>query len=163
MEASDSLQELTDLLHRAYATLGARGLNYTAVDQSVISTREQIARKECYLAFVGCRMVGTLLLGAAGPRQLDCEWYRRPGVWIIGRFAVEPALQGQGIGSQMLALAEQRARSQGALEAALDTAEGAEHLVELYEKRGYRRVGYVQWEGKSYRSLVLSKALTQAP
>jgi|SRR6478609_4768322 len=161
MEASDSFEELTDLLHRAYATLGASGFNYTAVDQSVTATREQIARKECYLACVAQRMIGTLLLGRAGPGQLACEWYGRPGVWIIGRFAVDPLLQRQGIGGQLLTFAEQRARSLGALEIALDTAEGAQHLVELYAKRGYRKVGYVQWEGKSYRSVVLSKALTE--
>jgi GNAT superfamily N-acetyltransferase len=159
IEASDSLEELTDLLHRAYATLGARGFNYTAVDQSVAATREQIGKKECYLGLVAGRMIATLLLGPGQPRQLACEWYGRPGVWIIGRFAVDPALQRKGIGGRMLTFAEQRARSQGALETAVDTAEGAEHLIELYTKRGYRRVGHVQWEGKSYRSVVLSKTL----
>jgi len=158
IEAGDSLEALTALLHRAYASLGAMGFNYTAVDQSVATTRERIAHKECYLGFVGERMVGTLVLGPMGQRQSECEWYRRPGVWIIGQFGIEPQLSGRGIGSQLLAFAEQRAWDQGALEAAVDTAEGAEHLVELYSKRGYRRVGHVQWPGKNYRSLVLSKA-----
>ena len=30
----DSIEELTALLHRSYAALGAMGLNYTAVDQT---------------------------------------------------------------------------------------------------------------------------------
>jgi GNAT superfamily N-acetyltransferase len=162
LEASDSLEELTDLLHRAYATLGAMGFNYTAVDQSVSHTRERIGQDECYLGLVGPRMVGTLLLGPVAKLQLSCEWYRRPGVWIIGRFGVDPDLRGQGIGSQLLAFAERRAQSLGAVEAALDTAEGAEHLLEFYGKRGYRQVGHLQWEGKNYRSLVLSKALSNA-
>ena len=34
----DDAEALTDLLHRAYAELGAMGLNYTAVDQSVAET-----------------------------------------------------------------------------------------------------------------------------
>ena len=38
----DSLQALTSLLHAAYACLAARGLNFTAVDQSVETTRERL-------------------------------------------------------------------------------------------------------------------------
>lgn len=36
-------EELTGLLHRAYAELGAQGLNFTAVDQDVEVTRERAA------------------------------------------------------------------------------------------------------------------------
>ena len=160
LAASDSLAELTRLLHRAYATLAAKGFNYTAVDQNESATRRQIESRECYVGFIAGRMIASLLLGSAVPEQLACEWYRRQGIGIIGRFAVEPTLQGQGIGSQMLSFAERRAQSLGALETAVDTAEGAQHLIQLYEKRGYRHVGHVQWEGKNYRSVVLSKTLT---
>ena len=41
----------------------------------------------------------------------------------------------------------------------MDTAEQATHLIELYAKLGYRQVGSVQWTGKVYRSVVLSKRL----
>ena len=44
--ASDSLAELTELLHRAYARLGRMGLNYTAVDQSVEDTARRIGHGE---------------------------------------------------------------------------------------------------------------------
>lgn len=159
IEAEDSREELTALLHRAYAMLGAKGFNYTAVNQSVAATRDAGDKKECYLGLVAGRIVGTLLLGHAGSEQLVCEWYNRSDVLIIGRFAVDPAEQRQGIGSQMLEFAERRARNLGAGEVAVDTAEGAEHLVQLYSKRGYRNVGHVQWDGKTYRSVVLSKRL----
>jgi hypothetical protein len=33
VDPNDSFEELTGLLHRAYASLGAMGFNYTAVDQ----------------------------------------------------------------------------------------------------------------------------------
>jgi len=104
----------------------------------------------------------TLVLGRAGPRQAGCEWYEQSGVRIIGQFGVDPASTRQGIGSRLLSFAEQRASALGAVEVALDTAEGAGHLVELYVKRGYRPVGQVQWQGKNYRSLVLSKTLTDS-
>jgi hypothetical protein len=62
---NDSFEELTELLHRAYASLGATGFNYTAVDQNVATTRERTANQECYLAFLDERLAGTFVLGPA--------------------------------------------------------------------------------------------------
>ena len=37
--------------------------------------------------------------------------------------------------------------------------QGAEHLLEWYQRLGFRHVGYVQWNDTNYRSKVLSKTL----
>lgn len=41
----------------------------------------------------------------------------------------------------------------------MDTAEQAAHLIKRYTGLGYAPVGFVQWPGKVYRSVVLSKPL----
>jgi uncharacterized damage-inducible protein DinB len=46
---------------------------------------------------------------------------------------------------------------------ALDTAEPAADLRALYAHLGYADVGQVQWEGKSYRSLLMLKRLDRSP
>lgn len=55
---SDSISELTVLLHRAYARLGAMGLNYTAVDQTPEVTAQRIRGGNCFVAADGARLVG---------------------------------------------------------------------------------------------------------
>jgi len=42
---------------------------------------------------------------------------------------------------------------------AVDTAEGAAHLITFYRARGYRQVAYAQWDHTNYRSVILSKRL----
>ena len=158
LEPGDSLEELTALLHRAYEALGAMGLNYTAVDQPVERTRKRTSDGLCYVAVEGGRIVGTATFGLA-EEMADPPEYARPGMACFQQFAVEPALQGTGLGSRLLRLAEERARELGATEIALDTAEGATHLVRYYEARGYALAGHVQFRGKTYRSVVLSKRL----
>lgn len=88
-----------------------------------------------------------------------CPWYGRPEVASFHQFAVDPGFQRQGIGSALLDMAEQRARETGAKEIALDTAEGAAHLIALYERRGYRFIEYAQWSVTNYRSVIMSKKL----
>ena len=44
-------------------------------------------------------------------------------------------------------------------EVALDTAEGATHLISIYARRGYRLVEHVRWQHATYRSVIMSKRL----
>jgi GNAT superfamily N-acetyltransferase len=159
--ATDSITELTALLHRAYARLAQMGLNYTAVDQSAEVTARRIDGGTCYVASADSQLVGTILVQPTYV-QNHCAYFTRPGVACAHQFAVDPRHQGSGIGRLLLERAEQWARESGFLELALDTAEPAHHLVDLYQRLGYRQVGFVHWPGKVYRSVVLSKPLRVA-
>jgi len=158
LAAPDSLSELTALLHDAYASLGALGFNYTAVDQTEDETRKRIARGECYVAEQDGHIVGTILFHDP-IRSKGCAWFSRPEVSSFHQFGVMPQHQGRGIGASLLAFVEDKAKASGAGEIALDTAEGAVDLIGWYRHRGYRNVGHVQWDDKTYRSLLMSKAL----
>lgn len=155
---SDSISELTTLLHRAYAQLADMGLRFVATHQTEDTTRHRIKDAECYVAELDGRIVGTIIFRGPGQSR-GCPWYERPDVAGFGQFGVEPALQGKGIGSTLLAFVEARARETGAAELALDTAETANHLIDIYARRGYRIVDNVKWEPVNYRSVIMSKRL----
>lgn len=155
---TDSMDELTDLIHRAYIQLADMGLRYWATHQSVEDTRRRAAGGECYVVEIAGRIVGTIVLrGPAKPSSHP--WYNRPDVAIFNQFAVDPPFQKQRVGSTLLEFVEKRAVEMGARELACDTAEGAVHLIAMYRKRGFRQVGTADWEGTNYMSVVLSKSL----
>lgn len=156
----DDIEELTELVHRAYKQLADMGLNYTAVDQDSTVTRRRIRDCYCLIAEINGSIVGTVSYYAPGLNTY-CDWYARDGVSIIGQFAVLPEYQGSGIGSRLLSFVEAMAINDGSKELALDTAEPAVHLHRFYGKRGYRHVDYANWEGKTYRSVIMSKKLTE--
>jgi GNAT superfamily N-acetyltransferase len=157
-DLEDSVEELTDLLHHAYLELAEMGFRYWATHQSVDDTRRRVGGAECWVALLDGRLVGTITLRPCAKAR-GCPFYDRPEVAVFSQFAVEPGLQRLGVGSRLLDLVERRARKTGASELALDTAERAEHLITLYEKRGYRCVGNVDWDKTNYRSVVMSKRL----
>ena len=157
LRPNDSLEDLTDMLRRAFAPLGRLGLNCTCVDQTLEMTRQRSRLGDCFVAIVEDRIVGTVTLHATD-RASPVRWYREPTVASIHQLAVDPGYQGFGIGRALLRLAETWARRRGYLELALDTPEGADHLLAFYGHHGFRRVGTMQLEGKSYRSGILSKA-----
>ncbi len=154
----DDIDELTELVHQAYRQLADMGLNYTAVDQDATVTRRRVQDGYCLIAEANGTMVGTVTYYAPGVKTY-CDWYARNGVGHIGQFAVLPDYQGFGIGGRLLDAVEALAVNGDGTDLALDTAEPAAHLRRYYEKRGYRCVDYVQWEGKTYRSVIMSKPL----
>lgn len=152
------IEQLTDLLHRAYAPLAAQGMKYAATHQPPESTLRRLKQGEAYLLFLQEELIGTVTLYAE-QEESSCEYYRRKGVYSFGQFAVSPELQGKGIGSIAMDLIERRALERGAREIALDTAETALHLIKLYEKRGYKIVDSTKWDSVNYRSVIMTKTL----
>lgn len=159
LETNDSLQGLTELLHRGYAELGARGWRYKAVDQSVEVTRQRVARGECYVLLHERVLRGTALLIPPTAPASHHEWYDRRDVACLSQLAIEPAFQRRGWGSRLMSHLETRAAELGAAEIAIDTSEEATHLVELYRRRGYRHITHAQWSHTNYRSVIMSKRL----
>ena len=158
LAATDMIADMTALLHAAYARLGGMGFNYTAVDQTEDVTRSRIARGHCLVAIDDGTLVGTIMFHPPG-RSAGCPCYERPDVATIGQFGVLPGRQGTGTGTRLLRRAEELALASGAAELALDTSEGADHLIAWYEREGFRFVEHAQWEGKAYRSVIMSKSV----
>ncbi len=167
LAARDSFEALTALLHRAYAPLAAQGMNFTAATQSAELTRQRAAEGQCFIAEAGGAPVGTVTVCGpydveTAPWTTDVPWFREPDTAHFHQFAVDPALQGRGVGRLLLETIERWARRQGYKRMALDTALPATALRTMYARMGYADVGQVQWDGKTYRSVVMQKALERS-
>lgn len=168
LTGDDCLQTLTALLHASYASLAAQGWNFTAVDQSVDVTRDRLAGAQGFVAELGGRLVGTVAV--RGPKPAGETYiadappalYTTPGTAILSQLAVHPDCRGLGLGEQLMDVAEAWARDQGFDQLALDTAEPAAALRARYARRGYTEVGGVQWQGKTYASVLMCKRLIAA-
>ena len=168
LAARDSMAALTDLLHRAYAPLARLGLNFTAATQTLDTTRQRVAEGQCFVAAQRGRIVGTVTVcgpadPASAPWAADVAAFRDRDTAHFHQFAVDPDHQRQGIGRRLVAACERWARERGYKRMALDTAEPAAALRALYQRLGYVEVTQVQWQGKTYRSIVMEKALDHSP
>ncbi|MET9254093.1 N-acetyltransferase [Streptomyces sp. NPDC003717] len=71
-----------------------------------------------------------------------CQLEHRGTHAYFGMFAVSPALQGAGLGKQVIAEAERRARADwGATEMHMTVISVRDDLIAFYERRGYGRTG----------------------
>ncbi len=153
----DSMTELVSLLHRAYKKLADMGLHYVATFISEEDMQWFVDRGECFVAVEDDKIIGTILIYPKGKNSP--EIYNRSDIEVFGKFAVEPEFQCKGVGSMLMDFVEKYVKDKGINEIALDTAEEAQHLIDYYEKRGYKQIGYQQWKKANYRSVVMSKKL----
>lgn len=166
LQPTDSINELTRLLHRAYAGQMAMGLRPLAGRQDDETTRKRCSAGECFVAILREngkeRLVGSILFheveDAKGP-----PWFANPWVDSFSQFAVDPDVQGKGVGQALLDTAEKRSAECGASELALSMAEPDTRLMQFYLRRGYRFIEHWQWPYTNYRSAILSKNLRPRP
>lgn len=159
---SDSITELTALLHKAYAKQVGMGLKPLAGRQDDSVTKSRVFNGECYVAVHHTegrqKLVGTILFHeieeAAGP-----PWFHRPDVASFSQLAVDPGMQGHGIGQMLMGVVEDRARKTGATEIALSMADPDVELKNFYLRRGYRLIEHWQWPYTNYKSAILSKTI----
>ena len=91
LAASDSITELTDLLHRAYAPLAAMGLRYSGQPTSPRTPRAcGSSQGTCLVAVMDHTICGTILFKDAGQTR-GCPWYDQDDIASIAQFAVDPA------------------------------------------------------------------------
>jgi len=159
--AHDSYEQLTTMLHRAFALLGMMGLNCACVAQSSAITQQRAQAGECFVALRNGQVIGTMTLYARD-YESACKHYRNRKVATIRQLAVDPAWHHCGIGKALLAFAEHWAATHGYNELALDTPYPAGHLVAFYRANGFRLVDKMRFAGKVYDSAVLSKATVVA-
>jgi GNAT superfamily N-acetyltransferase len=158
---NDSIEELTELLHASYKRLADMGLNFVATYQTKEYTKNFIKNGECFIIKDEEKIIATVMYYNEPFMKEDetPDWYLKDFVSYFGKFAVLPEYQNKGIGGKLMDFLEEYAASKGKMELALDTSEKAIHLIDYYEKRGYRFIQHHQWDVTNYRSVVMSKSL----
>ncbi len=158
-ESIDSVEELTELLHRAYKRLADMGLNFIATFQTAEYTRNYFKKGECFVLTSGKEISGTIFYQTVMWDDAP-EIYKLADSVLVGKFAVEPELQKLGLGNKLMDFVESYAAGNGKKRVVLDTSEKALHLIEYYKRRGYNFIEFWQWPDVNYRSVIMSKELT---
>jgi ribosomal protein S18 acetylase RimI-like enzyme len=79
-----------------------------------------------------------------------------PGTYYLSTMGVDPACRGQGIGTALMAAAEERGRQLGFSRASLLVSKDKERAQALYERQGYVVIADVSIGGVAYRRMMRS-------
>jgi len=144
--------DLRLLLNSAYKRLAEMGLNYSATFADESRVADGLMEGATFVLHLNDRLVASVKLTERN--EIDS----RPCLYM-GRFAVDPELQGRGLGLHLLQMAETIAMRTGKICMQLDTAQSADHLLRFYQNCGFEIKRHIYFEGKTYCSWVLEKTL----
>ena len=94
---------------------------------------------------VGCMAITTVKYAEYKP----IKWLTEDTNIYIHRLAVHPTFQGKGIAQQLMAFAENYAKTEGYHSVRLDTFSKNKRNQKFYEIRGYKRLGNIYFPKKS--------------
>ncbi len=155
---SVGLEQITQLLHKAYAPWLEKGIAFSAATQSAQVTRERMGGGVCLTAFLGDRLVGTVTYFLHTDKSPGF-WYRPETYASFFQFAVDPDFQGLKIGKKLFEEVVRRTESAGGQAIVLDTALGAHRLRGMYRAWGFQHVDATSWRSTKYYSVILRKTL----
>jgi len=155
IEATDSIHELTDLLHRAFKSEGQHPYAYPVAKQNEETTHKQIERGECWVAELDGRLIGFGIVWPPRP-VVRWRWYRPRQSAHLPVLAVHPDFQRLGIGTMLLNHCEQSATRMGAWELTASSPVGSPQLS-LYQRMGYRIFRYALRSETNYVSVIFAK------
>ncbi|MEU3908884.1 GNAT family N-acetyltransferase [Streptomyces goshikiensis] len=130
--------ELVKLVESAYRGEASRGGWTTEADYLDGQRTDENGVRQIISAPDGVLLV----VERAGELVACCQLEHRGDHAYFGMFAVRPGLQGAGLGKEILAEAERRARETWqATEMRMTVVNVREELIAYYVRRGYRRTG----------------------
>ena len=144
---------LISMYRRATAKLHAQGISQWSADYpNAAWLAQDVERKEMYVLTQQRKILGAVTVN----EQLD--WTLSQGIWEVNsgkigtvhRFCVDPFVQHQGIGAQMLRLMELEMQNLGYASIRLDAFQENPYSMRLYRNAGYHENGIVHRDGLVY-------------
>jgi ribosomal protein S18 acetylase RimI-like enzyme len=133
--APDEFERVGDLTVAAYAALPVDHL-WGGYDDEIRAVAERLERADVLVAVLDGALVGAVTY-AADPESPWVEW-NEPGEAQIRLLAVDPAVQGRGVGEALVRACIERARAQG-MTILLHTTNHMPAAQRLYTRLGFTR------------------------
>ena len=106
-----------------------------------------IANRSLHVLRIEDKYCGIIALDGDEPQEYgDIDWkYQTDKVFVVHRLAVDPQWQRQGIARRLMDFAEQYGKTHGYQAIRLDAFIKNPRAIKLYECRGYRKAGTVNF------------------
>ena len=150
---SISYEEILNVVHKAFEGRLSQGMHFTAVTYDLEKIKEIVDNGTTFCAIINGKCVGTLTLNIRKDKHNKLYGY-------ISTVAVDPSIQGRGIGYKMKASAINKAKEMQCEYILGNTSIFAKDVKRINEKFGYKIIGYASYSTTNYYSYVFRLQLS---
>jgi GNAT superfamily N-acetyltransferase len=94
-------EEITDLLHLAFAEKKEKGMNYLATYQDAETTKRRVGNGVCWVALLNEKVIGTETIEIFYPDRKNRRWHNEGTYAYCSQAAVHPYFKRIGLGSRI--------------------------------------------------------------
>lgn len=139
-------EEITELIHQAFAKKDQQGMRYHGAYQSVETTQQRGQEGMCFVALWDGKLVGTATLVL----QQKHAWYNGKLSGYMGQLAVHPDYAGKGVGQALLQKRMEICRQKNVDELIMHTAIHATDLIGWWQRLGAQKVELLSTPGTNF-------------
>ncbi len=148
-----SWEEITELLHTAFAKRVNQGMRFRAASQDVQTTIEKVGDGICLVALLDNKLVGTITVIYRKVDSKNKKWYHNNSYCYADQLAVHPAYQKKGIAEKLRAERLKICFEKKVDACILDTSIKAKSLVKLHIDSGFQKVELLSSPHTNYYSV----------
>lgn len=154
-----SWEEITIVLHAAYAEKAEKGMDYLATRQDAETTKKRVGDGICFLAYIGEIMVGTATLLLRDVKKKNIKWHNKNRYGIIVQLGVHPDYKRLGIGRKLVDKIVDTSKENEVDELIADTSSKAKELLSWWKRQGFEYIGLLSHSSTNYYSIEFRKPL----
>lgn len=143
-----TIPRVMEIFSRCIYSMREQGIyQWDEIYPDLESVVEDARSQSLFVARQDERCVGSVCLNRNAPEQYrSVSWsYPSMSALVVHRLCVDPQWQRQGVARQLMDFAEQFAQLEGYAIIRLDAYLGNPTAIQLYERRGYQRMGEVHF------------------
>lgn len=155
------LQDITALISACRTTLLNKGIHqWDEYYPDTETIRHDINQGELYIAAIAGEVVGGVTLNRnQDPEYSQITWRCPSPALVVHRLCVSPSHQGSGIGSDLMAFAEQYTRDARLGSVRLDVYSDNAIAVNFYKRLGYGIAGQFSFPSRQYPFYCMEKCI----
>lgn len=156
---SVSWEEITELLHVAYAKNTNKGLEFLAAYQDVDTTIERAKNGICLVALKRDKLIGSISVLFYNKLKGRKKWYNEDKTAAFAQLAVHPDNMGDGIGNKLFDTSIKICEEKGVNSVIITTSVKATKLLQWYKKKGFSFIEFNSYRSTNYYSVKLKKTI----
>ena len=146
--STDDRDEIVSLIHFVVEHLNQIGIpQWDERYPKASDIDEDIRKEQLYIVRARRKIAGIITLNKESDSEYkNGDWiYAGPDYRVVHRLCVAPDMQGHGIGTRIMQMAEKMLWESGVKSVRLDAFSQNPYSLRLYEKLGYRVAGEALW------------------
>jgi len=146
-------EQITELLHLAFAEKKEKGMSYLATHQDAETTKKRVGDGVCLVALIDDKLVGTASFQIKTPDKFNKRWHNEKLYAYASQLAVHSDFKGMGLGNKLQSERIRLCAENNVDELLGHTSIYAKEILSWWKRQGAQYVEFISSAATNYYAI----------